>query len=164
MNPLIDTSYYVAFISALVLYMVVVFVMVSNRRKREISTVRSAILEYLKLPEGEDSWERALEEILVLTPAKIELAEGAMEVLGRGPRLWICFQKNGFAVVSVNSGQVLEFGTKDFGRMYLFDVAGTIGFLTEDGSLQFRFEYLDDMMRVVNVMIAHRVQLGYVGT
>ncbi len=141
-------------------------VVVARRRgawKREVERVRATVLGRLRLPSDESSHDEASERILALVPAKALYLTGKLESLGEGTRVWLCFLDDGLIAVRADDGEMVALSKKQLRKLYLGSEQGdaAVGIELEGGKSTFTVERLDDLVRIVNILIQRGITLRY---
>ncbi len=130
--------------------------------QKERDRVHDAIAEHLRL----SSDDAARSQILALVPCvqwKTETASGQPE--RQSERLWLCFHTGGWFVVFSSSGKITELSGKRVERLSLVDSIPGKDFVlklrTGTGFALLEVPRLDDMTRVINLLIRQGTPLGY---
>jgi len=162
-NPFLHEVAFPAWVGVCVL---LGFVVVARRRKawkREVERVRATVLGKLGLADDESSDDEASERILALVPAKAVYLEGKLESLGEGSRVWLCFLDDGLIAVHADDGEMVALSKKQLRRLYLGSEKGdgAVGIELKGGKSTFAVERLDDLVRIVNILIKRGITLRY---
>jgi hypothetical protein len=164
-NPFVDFRLYAGFCAATALLAVAAGLVLRRGWLRERDRVRDALLRFLELPPGEPSWVAARERVMALVPCTARHLAGPLEVLPAGQRLWLCFLPDWLLVIPGSGRDAVALPASQFRKLGLVERGADRGYAlaveTESGGSVLDVPLLDDLVRVVNVLIKQGATLEY---
>lgn len=164
-NPFIDPLLFAGYLAALAAFSALVLMVRGLSWSFEKSKLQQTLAQHLGLPRGALERPECDERILALVPCRGRRMQGSLASLKGKRRLWLCFLADRLLVVSGGSGQVVELSQKELQKLHLverlFGASFSLALKTEEGVSRFDLKRLDDMVRIVNILIRQGIVLGY---
>lgn len=159
-NPLLDALWFQAFLGMLVCVVGLSLVLLKASWNGEVKRVRLAILEHLGLPESAEGRESAREAIRALIPCEARDMSAPFDELRKG-RVWLCFLEGELLAVD-QRGTVTALPRSSLKKLHLMRDTGAgpgLAIEVDEGMSTLAMSRLDDMVRIVNVLVEQGVVL-----
>lgn len=162
-NPFIHPGLYALYLGGLVLFSAAMVFWMVRTWNAERERVQRAIVEYLGLAFDDDGLGDACKQILTLVPSQGTDLESDLEALQGKGRLWLCFLAGRLLVIAGGTGETVELPYRDLKQLYLVHQGSgrPLVIATRGGQSTFSVGRLDDLVRIVNVLIKQNIVLRY---
>ena len=169
-HPVISWPIFGGFCAAVVIISIYLRVRARSAWNREVRAIRTAILGHLGVSGGgsEQALAEVQQRVLALIPCSIrKLSEVGdyRAATGARVRMWLCFLPGEVLLVFPETGKVVARPLAEMHKLAMAESGSLTDHLLvmeiEDGSFAVEIDRLDDMVRVVNVLVHQGIVVRY---
>lgn len=162
-TPFVNTMFFSLVLGVIVVGGIAGGVAMKQSWTKEVDRVRAAVAQRLGV--APSNHPKAREQILALVPCHAIALSGPLAPLGSSGRIWLCFLSDGLLAVSgAADRRPVALSPKDLRKLYLMKEHkgnAAIAIELDGGTSQLSVDRLDDMVRIVNLLVKQGITIRY---
>lgn len=161
MKAIVNIYVFLIFLAFLAAYIAIRVLIANSNAKKEKKMLQTIVPRKLGLKGNPPNYNLLQRSILALIPCKGVVMEGKLAPLGNHSELWLCFLKNRLLFISKKTQDVIELSMSELVKLRLLDKSKTVTIELKGGKSRFELKRLEDLVKLINVLISHGIELDY---